>query len=72
MKEWIRIETAIKKGEIDDAIIGIIKLKVGMKNVFLLGILHFLEDEIKEEKDESKKKEIDRHIQKIKKSLGML
>jgi len=72
MKEWIRIETAIKKGEIDDAIIGIIKLKVGMKNVFLLGILHFLEDEIKEEKDESKKKEIDRHIKKIKKSLGML
>lgn len=72
MKEIIRIETALKRNEIDETLIQIIKLKIGIKKTFLFGVLRILEEQAKNEDDTKKRKTIEKHIDEIKKSLGIL
>ncbi len=67
--EWIRIETAIKRGEVDDTIINFIKLRIGIKKTFLYGVIKILEIQLENEEDERKRKAILNHIKEIRKSL---
>jgi|Deesub1362A_J573_1020465.scaffolds.fasta_scaffold01023_5 hypothetical protein len=70
--DYIKIEARFKKGEIDEAIINIIKVKMKLKDAFLLGVLKFLENEMSKEDDKVKRKMIEKRIAEIKRCLGIL
>ncbi len=69
---FIKVEARFKKGEINEAIINIIKVKMKLKDTFLLGVLKFLENEMNKEDDNIKKREIEKQIKEIKRCLGIL
>jgi len=69
--EWIRIEAKFRKGEIDETLLNMVKIKIGLKNTFLFGVLKFLEESISQE-DNAKKKVIEKKIREIKRSLGII
>ena len=70
--EWIRIETAIKKGEVDESILNFVKLKVGFKDTLLFGIIEVLEREKERMQDKKKREGIQKSIEQIKRSLGIM
>jgi len=69
----IEIRTTISKDELDGIInIELIKLKVGIKGIFLRGILKYLEERLQEIQDDKMKEKCREKIIAIQKILGTL
>ena len=72
MNNYLHLHIAIRKDEIPERIVKFIRLRIGLKDAFLFGILKMLEMELEREEDTKKKEYLQENIRQLKKSLGIL
>ena len=71
-KELIRIESRFKKEELPGELINIIKLKIGFKKAFVLGMIKYLEGLLENTQEKCERKELERAIHFLKSNFGFL
>ena len=70
-KGLIRIESRFKKEELPEEIINVIKLKIGLKRAFVLGVITYIEQKL-DKMEDCEKREAIKLIQYLKSNFGFL
>jgi len=71
-KEFIRIESRFKKEELPEELVNIVKLKIGFKRAFVLGLIKYMEKLLEDKPEDCKKRELEKAIHYLKSNFGFL